>query len=34
MENLSRLLDLCVVNLYRITGPEYATSFFLPSRFF
>ncbi|MBC8497250.1 MAG: hypothetical protein ISS57_04450 [Anaerolineales bacterium] len=34
MENLKRQLDVCVVDLYRIAGPEYATPPFLPPRFF
>lgn len=34
MENLKRMLDECVVDLYRIAGPEYATPPFLPPRFF
>ncbi len=34
MENLRRMLAVCVVDLYRIAGPEYATPPFLPPRFF
>lgn len=34
MENLRRQLEVCVVDLYRIAGPEYATPPFLPPRFF
>ncbi len=34
MENLRRMLNTCVVDLYRICGPEYATPPFLPPRFF
>jgi uroporphyrinogen-III decarboxylase len=34
MENLRRMLDTCVVDLYRIAGPEYATPPFLPPSFF
>jgi len=34
MENLRHMLDVCVVDLYRIAGPEYATPPFLPPRFF
>jgi uroporphyrinogen decarboxylase len=34
MENLRRMLGVCVVDLYRIAGPEYATPPFLPPRFF
>jgi hypothetical protein len=34
MENLRRMLDICVVDLYRICGPEYATPPFLPPRLF
>ena len=34
MENLRRMLDTQVVDLYRIYGPEYATPPFLPPRFF
>jgi hypothetical protein len=34
MENLKRMLDTQVVDLYRIYGPEYATPPFLPPRFF
>jgi len=34
MENLRRMLETQVVDLYRIYGPEYATPPFLPPRFF
>jgi hypothetical protein len=34
MENLRRMLDQGVVDLYRIAGPEYATPPFLPPYFF
>jgi uroporphyrinogen-III decarboxylase len=34
MENLRRMLDDGVVDLYRICGPEYATPPFLPPEFF
>lgn len=34
MENLRRMLDVNLVDLYRICGPEYATPPFLPPRFF
>ena len=34
MENLKRQLEVCVVDLYRIAGPEYATPPFLPPHFF
>jgi len=34
MENLRRMLDVCVVDLYRIAGPEYATPPFLPPGLF
>ncbi|MCJ7701844.1 MAG: hypothetical protein MUO62_09695, partial [Anaerolineales bacterium] len=34
MENLKRQLEHCVLDLYRIAGPEYATPPFLPPRFF
>jgi uroporphyrinogen decarboxylase len=34
IENLKRQLEVCVVDLYRIAGPEYATPPFLPPRFF
>lgn len=34
MENLRRMLDGCVADLYRIAGPEYATPPFLPPHFF
>ncbi|MCX7019976.1 MAG: uroporphyrinogen decarboxylase family protein [bacterium] len=34
MENLRRMLDAGMVDLYRIVGPEYATPPFLPPRFF
>jgi len=34
MENLRRMLQAGVVDLYRICGPEYATPPFLPPRFF
>ena len=34
MENLRRMLDVYVVDLYRIAGPEYATPPFLPPKLF
>src|SRR5208283_868347 len=34
MENLRRLLQANVVDLYRICGPEYATPPYLPPEFF
>ena len=34
MENLRRMLDVCVVDLYRICGAEYATPPYLPPRLF
>lgn len=34
MENLKRMLDVNVVDLYRICGPEYATPPYLPPTFF
>jgi len=34
MENLRRMLDVNVVDLYRICGPEYATPPYLPPEFF
>jgi uroporphyrinogen-III decarboxylase len=34
MENLKNMLDTQVVDLYRICGPEYATTPYLPPRFF
>lgn len=34
MENLRRMLEVNVVDLYRICGPEYATPPYLPPRFF
>ncbi len=34
MENLRRMLDVSVVDLYRICGPEYATPPFLPASLF
>ena len=34
MENLKRQLDVLVVDLYRICGPEYATPPYLPPAFF
>lgn len=34
MENLKKMLEVNVVDLYRICGPEYATPPFLPPQFF
>jgi uroporphyrinogen-III decarboxylase len=34
MENLRRMLEVNVVDLYRICGPEYATAPYLPPEFF